>query len=110
MGCIRLSPALLYRPDGGRHHDLNCGRLPYPRCEIVTEPGQTRAAQSCAIRHRRKTGIARDRINTVLVIDQPVGTAIGGRFRAAGIRSLGAEEYEPDDTQDQNGKAGGNRQ
>jgi hypothetical protein len=46
----------------------------------------------------------------VLVIDPPVGTAIGGRFRAAGIRSLGAEEYEPDDTQDQNGKAGGNRQ
>ena len=46
----------------------------------------------------------------MLVIDQPVGTAIGGRFRAAGIRSLGAEEYEPDDTQDQNGKAGGNRQ
>lgn len=40
MGCIRLSPALLYRPDGGRHHDLNCGRLPYPRCEIVTEPGK----------------------------------------------------------------------
>jgi hypothetical protein len=72
--------------------------------------GQIFTAQSCAIRHRRKTGIARDRINTVLVIGRPAGTATESRFRAASVCSLGAEEYEPDDTQDQNGKAGGNRQ
>jgi hypothetical protein len=92
----------------GRHHDLKCRKLAR---QNHTQGAQVLRAAACRdsriLKNRNTTGFA---MEPVRANEARASTSLADFGSQVAKKVSGPKEHEPDDAQDQNGKAGGNRQ